>query len=214
MRMTRIPMLCMLVSCWNMIGFSANVIWDHPSIYVGGNFSLTQPAQGYGPGEYWSLSLSLTVSRLDAYRYTVTGERPDLLFSGNWVKPTGDNVIVDESATRHLSEYVIHQFIDAPAYEDSFSVSSFTVNTGEDFYLMFCVDTNYPNLDVIYGWVQLRMEMDGTISYLHSAYDLDGGPMIVGGGAWTGGIPEPSGGMLLLLGVAVLSLRREDRKKQ
>ncbi len=209
MKMKQMYMLCLLLSCWGTFCFSANVVWDNPSIYVGGNFSLTQPAQGYGPGEYWSLHLSLTVSQLDAYRYTVTGERPNLLFSGNWVKPTGDNAIADEDTTRHLSEYVIHQFIDAPAYEDSFSSSAFTVNAGEEFYLMFCVDTNYPNLDVIYGWVQLRMETNGTISYLHSAYDLDGGPMVVGGGVWTGGIPEPSCGMLLLIGTAVLGLHRK-----
>ena len=47
------------------------------------------------------------------------------------------------------------------------------------------------------------------IPYLvNSAINLDGGPMIVGGGAWEGGIPEPSGGMLFLLGLAALGLRR------
>ena len=215
MRTIRIHMLCMLVLAWSVMAYSANVIWDSSSIYYGGDtshFSMTQPALGYEPGEYWSLHLALSVSQLDTYQYQVTGERPNLLFSGNWVKPINDHAIADESTTRHLSEYIIHQFIDAPAYEDSFSTSSFVVTAGDEFYLMFCVDTDYPNLEVIYGWVQLRMEDDGTISYLHSAYDLDGGPMVVGGGVWEGGIPEPSGGILFLLGLAALGLRRRTSR--
>ena len=44
-------------------------------------------------------------------------------------------------------------------------------------------------------------------------YDLDGGPMVVGGGAWTDGIPEPSGGVLFLVGAAMLGLRRVKRLK-
>ena len=49
----------------------------------------------------------------------------------------------------------------------------------------------------------------GKVTLLGSAIDLDGGPMVVGGGAWEGGIPEPSGGMLVLLGAAMLGLRRK-----
>ncbi len=37
--------------------------------------------------------------------------------------------------------------------------------------------------------------------------------MVVGGGAWEGGIPEPSGGVLFLLGAAALGLRRAKRLK-
>ena len=215
MRLSHVYVLLQLMLFWGMSAFPANVIWDHPSIYFGGDtthFRMTQPALGHEPGEYWSLDLTLVISQLGADQYTLTGGDPNLLFSGNWVKPDGDNVIVCEDTTRHLSKYLIHQFIDDPSYEgETFPETSITVVADESFYLMFCLDTNYPNLEVIYGWVQLRMEDDGTISYLHSAYDLDGGPMIVGGGAWEGGIPEPSGGILFLLGVAALGLRRRGR---
>ena len=57
-----------------------------------------------------------------------------------------------------------------------------------------------------YGWIHLQIGEDGGVSLLNSAIDLDGGPMIVGGGAYS--IPEPSGGLLFILGAAALGLRR------
>ena len=54
----------------------------------------------------------------------------------------------------------------------------------------------------VYGWLQLGIDQTGVLYLGPNAYDLDGGPMVVGGGAWEGGIPEPSGGILFLLGVA------------
>ena len=49
------------------------------------------------------------------------------------------------------------------------------------------------------------MDADYNLVIASSAIDLDGGPMIVGGGA----IPEPSSGVLLLLGTIILALRRK-----
>lgn len=58
---------------------------------------------------------------------------------------------------------------------------------------------------VAYGWVGLQATGDGNLFVVASAIDLDGGPMIVGGGSAT---PEPSCGLLLLLGAGLLALRR------
>ena len=55
-----------------------------------------------------------------------------------------------------------------------------------------------------YGWVKIGYS-NGQIVVEAAAIDLDGGPMIVGGGAF---IPEPSSALLLLVGGAVLGLRR------
>ncbi len=57
----------------------------------------------------------------------------------------------------------------------------------------------------LYGWVEIIVADDGTVSVGSSAIDLDGGPMIVGGGS---AIPEPSSVLLLLAGGALLALRR------
>ena len=55
----------------------------------------------------------------------------------------------------------------------------------------------------VYGWIELNVA--GEPSVISSAWDMDGGGMIVGGGA----IPEPSSGLMVLFGLAVLGLRRK-----
>lgn len=62
--------------------------------------------------------------------------------------------------------------------------------------------------DMAYGWVAISEDANGNPVAISSAIDLDGGPMIVGGGAWEGATPEPVSGLLLLLGGALLALRR------
>lgn len=56
----------------------------------------------------------------------------------------------------------------------------------------------------IYGWIELNLSDDGILAVGHSAWDLEGGAMLVGGGA----VPEPSGGLLLAIGMLTLLLRR------
>lgn len=79
--------------------------------------------------------------------------------------------------------------------------------SAHDSYLSIVLRPSNPhdsNIEV-YGWLQLGVR-DGEIQLLHSALDLDGGPMIVGGGSAL--TPEPSSTLLLLLGLCVLGLRR------
>lgn len=81
---------------------------------------------------------------------------------------------------------------------------------GEPIYLGIVVDSEVCMLEdgsfyssPVYGWAGL-MVADGEVHVLGSAFDLDGGAMLVGGGA----IPEPSSAMLLLIGLAGLCLKR------
>ena len=55
----------------------------------------------------------------------------------------------------------------------------------------------------VYGWVEISVA-GGEPNVMHSAWNVDGGAMIVGSGA----IPEPTSGLLLLFGVAALALKR------
>jgi len=78
------------------------------------------------------------------------------------------------------------------------------IEWGETVYLaMSTVVKDGDESYLAYGWVELGMNGEDPV-VKSSAWDVDGGAMIVGGGA----IPEPSAAMLLLLGVAGLALRR------
>jgi len=71
---------------------------------------------------------------------------------------------------------------------------------GESVYLAYNITDNA--LGELYGWVQLAREGDNNLAVLGSAIDLAGGSLVVGV------IPEPSSGLLFMLGLSVLSLAR------
>ena len=58
-----------------------------------------------------------------------------------------------------------------------------------------------------WGWVELTGNRKNGLSLVSSAVSADG-PLIVGGGLAHGSIPEPTGGLLSLLGASVLCLCR------
>ncbi len=68
-------------------------------------------------------------------------------------------------------------------------------------FLAMCTEVGGLEPYYAYGWV----ELSGT-DVVASAWDADGGPMIVGGGSAL--TPEPSSALLLLVGGALLALRR------
>ena len=58
---------------------------------------------------------------------------------------------------------------------------------------------------VYYGWLEYSYTANEGMQIINSAIGLDHQDMIVGGGA----VPEPTSGLLLLLGVTCLVLRRQ-----
>ena len=83
------------------------------------------------------------------------------------------------------------------------------IETPEDFYMAFKVSevlkgsTGYTEGMSWYGWVHVSVDDNLQMTLLGADINLYGGEIIVGAST-----PEPSGGMLLLWGVAVLGLRR------
>ena len=133
------------------------------------------------------------------------------LFENIAVSREGD--VVNASTTRHLddSRYVVHYGIDDNRY---FFGEISDVAPYSDIYLSYICSVDpvdyKENQSYYYGWVGLSIDNEGTL-YPYGAVDLAGGPMVVGGGAWEGAIPEPSAGVLLLLGAAALGLRRRHK---
>ena len=118
--------------------------------------------------------------------------------------------VASHASTRNLSKdtYFVHSFIDD---EDYYGTGSTTATPGSSVYMMFVFsdDMVHPrDPRYIYGWVEIAVSDNGTLRLGRSAIDLDGGPMVVGGGAWDGATPEPMSGLLLLVGGALLARRR------
>ena len=63
------------------------------------------------------------------------------------------------------------------------------------------------NFDSYWGWVELEGDTENGLRVVSSAITKVG-PLIVGGGLAYDSIPEPTSGFLLLLGSAMLALRR------
>ena len=81
-----------------------------------------------------------------------------------------------------------------------------------DFYLVFVAEnwedyvSGAANPHRWYGWVNLAVNADGALDVIGSDVAVYGDPLTVGGGT----TPEPSSGLLLLLGTAMLAVRRKN----
>ena len=115
----------------------------------------------------------------------------------------GSGDIVSHETMRAADQYLFNTATSSFA-ESDYGVS---MENGDLVYLVF--ESIESQDRSIYGWVSVSYHY-GELSVVDSAFDADGGPMIVGGGAF---IPEPSSGLLLLIGGALLAIRRKRARK-
>ena len=120
-----------------------------------------------------------------------------------------ENAIVNAEAFSG-NEHFTYQHDSGRIYGSDYT---FSVDKNSSFYLMFQTSTYSQEDDPYYGWAYFGVDGNYNVSLLSSAIDLDGGAMIVGGGAYPGATPEPTSGVLLTLGLAALGLRRRDTKR-
>ncbi len=87
------------------------------------------------------------------------------------------------------------------------------IENPSSFYLAFVAEdwddyvSKVDNPHVWYGWANVAIKSNGALDVLSSGVNLDGGAVVIGGGV---PIPEPSTGMLLLVGLAFAGLSRRN----
>ena len=121
-------------------------------------------------------------------------------FTAAWVEAEVGDVVnreYIENASSYFFRTIIYGY-------DGFDVGGAVLDTGETLYLAWAGATQSNPYDATFGWMALTLDDVGKLHISSSAWDIDGDPITVGMGA----IPEPSSFLLLLVGGAMLALRR------
>ena len=200
------PYSLILSSCILLLtyaGNAANVKWGDFEVWdVDGGalrYGSVTSKSGWGGCAYIDLEIKESGSGVDLRAYAGYYETCCV-----WTLAMAGDVL-DESYFTGQSEY----FYKYGVYSDMTERSDYTVtiDRGDSVYLAALVaDYVVRDSDFMYGWLQIGVDEHGKLYALGSALDIDGDPMIVGGGSAS--VPEPSGGILLLVGASVLVLRR------
>ena len=216
--MTKVLQFVVASYVFSLCAFGTDVQWplfDTPS---GNGTQTIHPYRVLGSYFVAEINLQSTALASGGFEISEGGGAYAMEFIGNWSAASAGD-IVSESTTRHKDSYFYHSTLDdSPpdsCYGTDYTPYSIFVEPDSSFYLMFAHESPASAFglgpsEYVYGWIEVGVDSAGNLTLLDSAADLDGGPMIVGGGAYTGATPEPTAGVLLLLGAAALGLRRRS----
>lgn len=124
---------------------------------------------------------------------------PDLnLENANTFVRAASGDVVDRDYISSKGEYFAWADYDTETVRTDYTI---TLDETENVYLAFVADSSSYD-GVRYGWMELGLDEDGSLKVYSSAWDIDGDAIAVGV------VPEPTTGLLMMLGIATLALRR------
>ena len=195
----------MVVLCEGVIAATAN--WSGVSVMTGGNYygDVANYSMGgvvRGRAEIHSEFFAHTEGE-KLYMRHMDFSLEDIEPTFNWWAFAVYGDIVGEENFEAINR--IEDFYDNNVY-----AGGTLVENPSDFYMVFKVsEVLVENHDYVpgqtwYGWVHASIDENLEMTLLGDGINLDGGPVMVG----EGGTPEPTSGLLLLVGGALLALRR------
>jgi len=213
MRIAIVAFMSMI--CDALIAASAN--WSGISVMTGGNY-YGDVAQYYMSGMVRNDVGNRAHILSDLYAHKENGHlyMKHMDFSLETMEPTfnwwafaayGDIVSEDNfNALNRIEDF----------YGNDWYTGGTLVENPDDFYMAFKVsEVLVENHDYVpgqtwYGWVHVSIDEKLEMTLLGDGINLDGGAVTVGYGA----TPEPASGVLLLLGGALLALRRNTGRRR
>jgi len=195
----------MVVLCEGVIAATAN--WSGVSVMTGGNYygDVANYSMGgvvRGRAEIHSEFFAHTEGE-KLYMRHMDFSLEDIEPTFNWWAFAVYGDIVGEENFEAINR--IEDFYDNNVY-----AGGTLVENPSDFYMVFKVsEVLVENHDYVpgqtwYGWVHASIDENLEMTLLGDGINLDGGPVMVGKGS----TPEPVSGLLLLVGGALLALRR------
>lgn len=180
------------------IAYPANVVWDGVELSYAGTYDGVSYYSFVYP--YVSFSGAMEGSVL-----TLWADANDYMeISSMWCLAEKGNEASVENISNMGAYFYAADFAEGEKMGGIKADYPLSIETGTSIYLeMICKTYTNPD-DIDVGWIELACDEEGVLSIAHSAIDLDGDELIVGGGA----VPEPSSGLLCLVGLLVLALRR------
>lgn len=170
---------------------AAQIEWN--VVYVDYEFASTTHATFYEP------FLPLFIQQVGNGVEVSTYAESYMEFANTFALAQEGDVVTDAYIEGKGQWFAYARFAD---YERVYADYSIFVTADAPVFLAFRSETMYH--DTMLGWVELGLGGDGKLITLHSAWDRDGDPIVVGMGA----TPEPMSGLLLLVDGALQALRR------
>lgn len=197
-RQFRISLLLFGFSYW---AFSANVVWDKAFVvYEGLDYSGVYEQYTIGSPYLWMTALR-NGNSLELWAQA----EANLMTANTFVlldQASMDSVISPESIYNSSAYFAYAVYGDSVGEYEERADYSVVISQGESVYLGFASQPATMTGPTTCGWIELGLDGEGALTVLRSAWDRDGDPIRVGA------TPEPSSALLLLVGGALLALRR------
>ena len=219
--------LSLMVGCELYPLWAANALWDcfglsgsaattatEGEYYLAWQMPGANPYDGYiqYADSGFIVSRSGTTTTLTDYEHVLSS----VVY---WMQVVPD-VVVDQALFDNVTSLFSDPFSFVTGEPTSNRTEPVVVNGNQEIYLAFASYWGRPDSSTVsgynfdldnpyFGWVELNVNR-GEVSLLGSYVDLDHNPVIAG--QYESVIPEPSSGLLLLVGGALLALRRRKFK--